>query len=85
VKEKNFSDQLEMKLKLDAFDYLFSECYSSWTTKAENPGEPVLTTLLSTRMGDAMKASNLEALHQYLVSQHPPGKINVLAGLAHCS
>ena len=82
---KNFSDhQLEMKLKLDAFDYLFNECYSSWT-KAENPGEPVLTTTLSTRMGEAIKASNLEALHQYLVSQHPPGKINVLAGLAHCS
>ena len=70
---RNFSDQLETQLKSDAFDDLFSACYSSWT----NPGEPALTAALSTRMGEAMKASNLEALHQYLVSR-PPGKIDVL-------
>jgi hypothetical protein len=73
---RNFSDQLEAELKSDAFDDLFSECYSSWT-ETENPGEPALTAALSTRMGEAMKASNLEALHQYVVPR-PPGKIDVL-------
>ena len=73
---RNFSDQLETQLKSDAFDDLFSACYSSWA-ETENPGEPDLTAALSTRMGEAMKASNLEALHQYLVSR-PPGKIDVL-------
>ena len=70
---RNFSDQLETQLKSDAFDDLFSACYSSWT----NPGEPALTAALSTRMGQAMKDSNLEALHQYLVSR-PTGTIDVL-------
>jgi hypothetical protein len=73
---RNFSDQLETELKSDAFDDIFIECYSSWT-ETENPGELALTTALSTRMGEAMKASSLEALHQYIVS-HPQGKIDVL-------
>jgi hypothetical protein len=73
---RNFSDQLETELKSDAFDGLFCKCYSSWT-KTEDSREPALTAALSTTMGEAMKASNVEVLHQYLVSC-PPGKIDVL-------
>jgi hypothetical protein len=74
---RNFSDQLETELKSDAFDGLVSKCYSSWT-ETEDPRELALTTALSTTMGEATKASNVEVLPQYPVSR-PPGKIDILA------